>query len=221
MARQLKNDIKYSITLDEDQKEVKKDIFENQVVIVTGNAGSGKSLACSQAALDLFFKKEVSKILVTRANIETGRSLGFIPGTISEKINPYLEAFKDNIFKCYSDTREKKEKIEKMLELGIIDALPIAYIRGKTVDDILIVEESQNLSVIEVYSILSRLGKNGRIVFNGDFDQVDTRESYTGLHYLVDLQKAIPKIKFHKLKNNHRSDLVGEIIKFHHSRKNH
>lgn len=218
MAKQFKSDIKYSITLDDEQKNVKKSIFENQIVIVTGRAGSGKSLVCAQTALDLFFKKEVEKILVTRANVETGRSLGFLPGTLDEKFNPYLEAFKENLMTSYSDTKEKKEKLEQHIKNKDIDALPIAFIRGKTINDILIVEESQNLLVSDVSSIVSRLGKNGRIVFNGDFDQVDTKESYTGLHYLIDMANALEDIKVHKLKHNHRSDLVGKILDWEYSR---
>lgn len=219
MARQIKGDIKYSITLDEEQKLVKESIFNNQIVVVTGRAGSGKSLVTAQATLDLYFKKEVNKILVTRANVETGRSLGYLPGALNDKINPYLEAFKENLMQCYSDTKEKKEKLEKMLSDGTVDALPIAFIRGKTVNDVLAVEESQNLSVPEISSILSRLGKNGRIIFNGDFDQIDTRDSYTGLHYLMDMANSIPEIKVHKLKNNHRSDLVGKILDWESARR--
>lgn len=219
MAKQLKTDIKYSITLDESQKEVKADIWGSQIVIVTGRAGSGKSLVCANSALDLIFKKEVKKILVTRANVETGRSLGYLPGTMDDKMNPYLDAFKENLFKCYADTAEKKTKLENMIKNKDIDAMPVAYIRGKTVDDILIVEEAQNLSPHEISSIVSRLGKTGRIVFNGDFDQTDTHQSYTGLHYLMDMANAVNEIKVHKLKENHRSDLVGKILDWEHSRK--
>ena len=219
MAKQVRGEIKYSVTLDEDQKKVKADIFDNQIMVVTGRAGSGKSLVCAQAALDLFFKKEVSKILVTRANVETGRSLGFLPGSLDEKFNPYLEAFQENLMTCYSDTKEKKEKIENHVKNKDIDALPIAFIRGKTINDILIVEESQNLNISEVSSIVSRLGKHGRIIFNGDFDQVDTKEAYTGLHYLMDMAKGVQDIKVHKLKNNHRSDLVGKILDWEYTRR--
>ena len=219
MARRTKSEIKYAIQLDEYQKEVKANIYDNQIIIVTGRAGSGKSLVCANAALDLFFQKEVSKIYVTRANIETGRSLGYLPGTADEKFNPYLEAFKENLFKCYADTPDKKTKLENHIKNKDIDAMPVAFIRGKTIDDILIVEESQNMTPHEISSIVSRLGKNGKIVFNGDFDQIDTRDGYTGLHYLKDMSKDIQDIKFHNLKNNHRSDLVGKILDWEYSRK--
>lgn len=219
MAKRTKNDITYAFSLDEDQKLAKESIWNNQIVIVTGRAGSGKSLVCANAALDLIFQKEVSKIYVTRANIETGRSFGYLPGSIDEKFNPYLEAFIENLITCYANTPEKKEKIEGMIKNKLIDAMPVAFIRGKTINDILVVEETQNLSQHEVSSIVSRLGKNGRIIFNGDFDQCDTRESYTGLHHLMSMSDSIPEIKVHKLKNNHRSDLVGKILDWEYSRK--
>lgn len=225
MAKKTKTEIGYAITLDADQKLVKADIYNNQIVIVTGRAGSGKSLVCALTALDLFFQKEVEKINVTRANIETGRSLGYLPGSLDEKFNPYLEAFKENLFTGYANDNTKREKLEKHFRDKDIDAMPIAFIRGKTIDNILVVEEAQNLSVHEVSSIVSRLGKNGRIVFNGDFDQCDIRPNYetgervyTGLHYLNDMSKAISEIKWHNLKSNHRSDLVGKILDWEYSR---
>lgn len=218
MAR-TKQDIKFAMNLDEEQREVKRDIYENQIVVITGRAGSGKSAVCSMTALDLFFQKEISKIYITRANVETGRSLGLLPGLISDKINPYLEAFKENLFKCYADTPDKKRKLEEHIKNNDIDAMPVAFIRGKTIDDLLVVEETQNLTKHEVSSIVSRLGKTGKIVFNGDFDQCDIKESQTGLHYLKEMSKAIPEIKWHNLKNNHRSDLVGKILDWEYSHR--
>ena len=89
----LKSDIKYAITLNDEQKEAKRLVLENQVVIITGRAGCGKSLVSAQCALDFLFKKECDKILVTRAAVEVGQSLGFLPGSLNEKFYPYLEAF--------------------------------------------------------------------------------------------------------------------------------
>lgn len=219
MAKQPKGDIKYVTVLDEDQKLVKESIWNDQIIVVTGRAGSGKSLVCAQSALDVFFKKVVNKIFVTRANVETGRSFGYLPGTLDEKINPYLDAFKENLFKCYADTPDKKLKLENHIKSKDIDALPIAFIRGKTIDDILIVEETQNLTPHEVSSIVSRLGKQGRIIFNGDFNQTDIQSSYTGLHYLMSMADGVKEIKVHKLKSNHRSDLVGKILDWEYANK--
>ena len=197
----------YGFNLDKDNLFILEDFT------VTHN--SGKSLVSIQSAIDLFFKKQISKVLVTRANVETGRSLGYLPGSLDEKFDPYLEAFKENLYKCYSN----KEKIDGHYKSGDISSLPVAFIRGKTIDDILVVEETQNLSKHEVLSILTRLGKNGKIVFNGDFDQTDIQDTFTGLHYLKKLSNVISEIKWFNLKNNHRSDLVSKILDFEYSNK--
>lgn len=211
--RERKGEIKYLISLDEDQKEAKRLVIENQVTIITGAAGSGKSLVSAVIALDFLNKKQADKILVTRAAIETGHSLGFLPGGLSEKFDPYLEAFTENLFKC-SD----KVKIENILKEEKVKALPVQYIRGKTVDDILVVEESQNLSKHEMLAILTRLGKTGKIIINGDPAQRDTKESFTGLDYVIEMSKSIEEIKWIKLKGQHRSDLISKILDFENNR---
>jgi len=203
----LKNDIKYQITLNDEQKEAKRLIIENQIVIITGRAGCGKSLVSAQTALDFLFKKQFDKILVTRAAVEVGHSLGFLPGSLNEKFNPYLEAFQENLVKCYD-----KIRIEELIKDEKVQALPVQFIRGKTIDDVLVVEEAQNLTKAEMLAILTRLGKNGRIIINGDNEQKDIKDPYNGLSYVIELSKKIDEIKWVKLKHNHRSDLVGKIL---------
>jgi phosphate starvation-inducible PhoH-like protein len=203
----LKNEIKYAIQLNEEQKEAKRLIRENQIVVITGRAGCGKSLISAQVALDFLFKKEYDTVFVTRAAVEVGNSLGFLPGTLGDKFDPYLEAFQENLFKCYEKTR-----IEALLLEKKIIAYPVQFIRGKTVDNVLIVEEAQNLTKAEMLAVLTRLGKNGKIIINGDNEQQDTRETVNGLKYVIELSKKIEEIKWIKLKENHRSDLVGKIL---------
>lgn len=207
----LKNEIKYQIQLNEEQKEAKRLIIENQIVIITGRAGCGKSLVSAQCALDFLFKKQFERILITRAAVEVGHSLGFLPGSLNEKFNPYLEAFQENLVKCYD-----KVRIEELIKDEKVQALPVQFIRGKTIDDVLVVEEAQNLTKSEMLAILTRLGKNGRIIINGDLEQTDIRDSGdNGLRYAIELSKKIPdEIRYVKLKHNHRSDLVGKILDF-------
>lgn len=209
--RERKTDIKYNITLNTEQKEAKRLIIENQIVIITGQAGTGKSLISAQVALDFLFKKQIDNIYVTRAAIEVGKSLGFLPGGLGEKFNPYMEALIENLYKC-----KDKPTIDKIVEEGQIKALPIQYIRGKTVSDILICEESQNVTKGEILAILTRLGKTGKMIFNGDLQQCDVRSNgeINGLEYLIELSKKIPEIKWIKLKENHRSDLVEKILQY-------
>jgi phosphate starvation-inducible PhoH-like protein len=205
--RERKSEIKYNITLNEEQKLAKQLIIDNQIVIVTGRAGSGKSLICAQAALDFLMKKQCNHIYITRATIEVGGSLGFLPGDLEDKFNPYLEAFQENLEKCYD-----KVKIQELVKNKKIIAYPIQFIRGKTIDDVLVVEEAQNLTKAEMLAILTRLGKTGKIIINGDNEQKDIKESYTGLSYAIELSKKIEGIEWIKLKANHRSDLVGKIL---------
>lgn len=205
--RERKSDIKYNLSLNEEQKLAKQLIIDNQIVIVTGRAGSGKSLVCAQVALDFLMKKQCNHILVTRASVEVGTSLGFLPGDLKEKFDPYLEAFQENLIRCYD-----KVKIEELIKNQKIKALPVQFVRGKTVDDVLVVEEAQNLTKAEMLAILTRLGKTGKIIINGDNEQKDIKESYTGLSYVIELSKKIEGIEWIKLKANHRSDLVGKIL---------
>ena len=213
--RERKNDIKAvsAVELNVEQKDAKRLIVENQIVIVTGRAGSGKSLVCAQAALDFLKKKQIDCIYNTRAAIEVGKSLGFLPGALSEKFDPYMEALVENLMKCCSD----KSEIAKLIQDEKIKALPVQFIRGKTVDDILIVEEAQNLTKAEMLAILTRLGKTGKIVINGDNEQTDIKTpdgQMNGLTYAIELSKKIEEIKWVKLKENHRSDLIGKILDY-------
>ena len=205
--RERKSEIKYNVTLNEEQKLAKQLIIDNQIVIVTGRAGSGKSLVCAQAALDFLMKKQCNHIYITRATIEVGGSLGFLPGDLEDKFNPYLEAFQENLEKCYD-----KLKIQELVKNKRVLAYPIQFIRGKTIDDVLVVEEAQNLTKSEMLAILTRLGKTGKIIINGDNEQKDIKDSYTGLSYAIELSKKIEGIEWIKLKANHRSDLVGKIL---------
>lgn len=204
-----KNEIKFSVELNEEQKETKRLIRENQIVIITGRAGCGKSLVSAQAALDFLSQKMVDKVYVTRSMIEVGPSMGFLPGSHKDKFNPYMEAFVENLYKCLD-----RNKIDTLVNDGKVEAFPVQFIRGKTVDDILVVEEAQNLSKAQMLALLTRLGKTGKIVINGDNEQKDIRDEYNGLSYAIELSKKIEEIKWIKLKSNHRSDLVGKILDY-------
>lgn len=204
-----KNDIKFGVQLNDEQKEAKNLIRENQIVIITGRAGCGKSLVSAQAAMDFLSQKMIDEILVTRATIEVGNSLGLLPGSLDEKFNPYLEAFIENLEKLTD-----KKRIAELVQDKKIVAMPVQFIRGKTIDDVLVVEEAQNLTKAQMLAILTRLGKTGKIIINGDNEQKDIKDEFNGLSYAIELSKKIPEIKWIKLKENHRSDLVGKILEY-------
>jgi phosphate starvation-inducible PhoH-like protein len=124
-----------------------------------------------------------------------------------------MEALIENLTKCCAD----KNEVPKLIMDEKIKALPVQFIRGKTIDDILIVEEAQNFTKGEMLAILTRLGKNGKIVINGDNEQIDIKTStgeMNGLTYVIEMSKKINEIKWVKLKENHRSDLVGKILDY-------
>jgi phosphate starvation-inducible PhoH-like protein len=204
-----KGEVKYNVQLNEEQKEAKRLVLENQIVIITGRAGSGKSLVGAVTALDFLTTKQCNKILVTRSAIEVGRSLGYLPGNLDDKFNVYIEALIENLYKC-SD----KVKIDDFVKNDKIQGLPVQYIRGKTIDDVLLVEEAQNLTPREMEAIITRLGKTGKIIINGDSAQRDISENYTGLDFVIELSKSIEGIEHIKLKENHRSGLVGKILDY-------
>lgn len=208
--RERKNEIKYKISLNDEQKEAKRMIREHQIVVITGRAGCGKSLVSAVAALDFLNKKECDKIYVTRATVEVGHSLGFLPGNLDEKFNPYIEALSDNLNKCQDPL-----KTNQLINDGRIIGSTIQFIRGKTIDDVLIVEEAQNMTKHQMLAILTRLGKTGKIIINGDNEQKDIKDEYNGLSYAIDLAKKFSnEMKWIKLKHNHRSDLVGKILDY-------
>jgi len=216
--RERKGEIKYNIQLDDEQKEAKRLMREHQIVLVTGRAGSGKSLVGAQTALDYLNKKEIDQILVTRATVEVGDSLGFLPGGVDDKLNPYLEAFVDNLNECMDPL-----KIKQYIEDKKIKGCTIQFIRGKTIKDILIVEEAQNITKHQMLALLLRLGKTGKIFINGDNAQMDINPhgEVNGLSYVIELSKRFPDlIKHVKLKGNHRSDLVGLILDYEYSKTN-
>jgi phosphate starvation-inducible PhoH-like protein len=204
-----KQEIKYNVDLNEEQRVARNLIRDSQIVIITGRAGSGKSLVSAQCALDYLLKKEADTVYVTRAMVEVGTSMGFLPGDRDEKLNPYLEAFIENLEKCIA-----KERVSQLIKERSVIGFPVQFVRGKTIDDILVVEEAQNLTKGEMLALLTRLGKTGKIIINGDNEQKDTKHTYTGLDYAIELSKALPGIEYIKLKENHRSDLVGAILDY-------
>lgn len=228
MAKERKNDIKFNVQLDDGQKEVKGSIYSSEIVVVTGAAGSGKTLAVANTLLDLIFKGELDRVYITRPAVVVGEDLGFLPGNLSHKISPFLEPFLDNFYKCYDENKvnkhlthlrdgeENTDKNSNRKSVAKIEGMAIQFIRGKTISgkQMLVVDESQNTTPAQMVAILSRLGKGGKIVIIGDPQQKDTRETYTGLDLAIDLAKNIEEIKLHKLTSNHRSPLIDKIHEY-------
>lgn len=204
-----KNEISYNVQLDEEQKKGKAVILQYPITLITGQAGSGKSLVALQTGLD-FVNKKMGKMILTRALVEVGdESMGYLPGDAKEKLSPYLEAAMENLEKCMN-----KDEILKLVAADKIIAGPVNFMRGKTVEDVLIVEEGQNLTIGQMLAVLTRTGKNGKIIITGDLAQKDRRKerAYGALDLAIDLAKDLPHhIGWVKLNGQHRHDVVTEI----------
>lgn len=207
--RKPKNPIKFKINLNEEQKEAKQLILDNPVMLLKGMAGSGKTLVACQVALDLVFKKEVEKIIITRPTVAK-EEIGFLPGDLKEKMDPWLAPIYANLYMLYD-----KDKIDKMVSDGTIEIVPFAFMRGRTFPNaFVIVDECQNITHSQTEMILGRLGKGGKMVFCGDITQTDLKSKKdSGIGFFTRLEENIKGVKIFTLKTNHRHEIVEPILK--------
>jgi phosphate starvation-inducible protein PhoH and related proteins len=141
LKRKPKGPIKFNIQLNNEQKQSKDIILDNPITVLRGQAGSGKTLVACQVALDMLFKRDVEKIVITRPTVSK-EEIGFLPGNMKDKLDPWLAPIYANLYMLYN-----KDKINKLLEEGIIEILPFAFMRGRTlVDTFVIVDEAQNVT---------------------------------------------------------------------------
>lgn len=155
------------------QEQYLSAIKQNEVIFGVGSAGTGKTFVAASYAAGELFHRRINKIILTRPNIETGRGLGFLPGELEEKYAPYLEPF-DNVFQRSLG----KGFYEYALKNKDIEPRPIGFMRGATFDNaIVLVDEAQNLTKTELKMLLSRIGKNCKVILSGDPDQRDLTNS--------------------------------------------
>lgn len=206
--RKPKGPIRFQLQLNDEQKEAKALILDNPVTILKGMAGSGKTLVATQVALDLLFRKEVEKVIITRPTVSK-EDIGFLPGDIREKMDPWLAPIYHNLYALYN-----KEKIDKEIELGNIEIVPFAFMRGRTfVKSFVIVDEAQNVTHGQMEAVLGRLGKGSRVVVCGDLAQIDLKKrSDTGFSFLSRIEEAVPGFKIFTLERNHRHEIVTPIL---------
>ena len=204
-----KGPIKFKIELNSEQKEAKQIILDNPVTLIKGMAGSGKTLLACQIALDLVFKKEMDKIIITRPTVSK-EEIGFLPGDLKEKMDPWLAPIYSNLYLLYD-----KEKIDKMVAEGQIEIVPFAFMRGRTFPkSFVIVDECQNITHSQTEMMLGRLGKGGKITFCGDISQVDLKSKRdSGINFFDILAAKVKGVRIISLKKNHRHEIVEEILK--------
>ena len=203
-----KGPIKFQVQLNEEQKVAKEKILNNAITILSGKAGSGKTMLACQVGLDLLFKKVVNKIVITRPTVSK-EEIGFLPGDLREKMEPWMQPVYANFYQLYN-----KEKIDKILEDGTVEIVPLAFMRGRTfLDTFIIVDEAQNCTNEQMEMITSRLGLRSRMVVCGDTQQVDLKyKGDSGFKFLVSTAKKIKDMDSHTLLTNHRHPVVDGLL---------
>jgi len=208
--RKPKNPIKFQVTLNEEQKETKAAILNNKITVVKGQAGSGKSLVAAQVALDLLFRREVEKIILTRPAVTSGEEIGYLPGDKDAKLAPYTAAIYDNMYRLYS-----KEKIDKEITEGRIEVIPLAFMRGRNLtNSCVVVDEAQNITHRQMELLLGRICIGTKMIVCGDVSQIDLKDrKMSGFQFLCTNFKEVPGFEVITLKKNHRDPIVEDILK--------
>jgi phosphate starvation-inducible PhoH-like protein len=203
-----KGPIKFQIQLNEEQKVAKERILNNAITILSGKAGSGKTLLACQIALDLLFKKSIQKIIITRPTVSK-EEIGFLPGDLREKMEPWMQPIYANFYQLYN-----KEKIDEILEKGLVEIVPVAFMRGRTfLDAFVIVDEAQNCTHEQMEMITSRLGIRSKMVVCGDTQQVDLKsKGESGFKFLLSAAKRIKDMDSMTLLTNHRHLVVDALL---------
>jgi len=204
-----KGNVKFNITLSEEQKLAKATIIRHAFNFIVGQAGSGKTLLAVQIALDMFFKREYNKIIITRPTIATEDN-GFLPGDEKEKMEPWLVPIMSNMRKVYN----KPDKIQKMVDEEDVELVSLGHFRGRTFENaVVIIDEFQNLTRAQFRMALGRLGKNSMMIFCGDNQQIDLKDpNYSAIHEVSKIKDSVYVYKV-ILEDNHRHKAIDDVLK--------
>lgn len=207
--RKPKNPVKFRMELNEEQKNAKAIIYDNPIVLLKGFAGSGKTVTACQVALDMFFKRQVEKIVVTRPTVSK-EDIGFLPGDMKDKMDPWLAPIYANLHTLYG-----REAIDKMVQEGDIEIVPFAFMRGRTfINTFVLVDECQNITHTQTEMMIGRLGKGSKMVFCGDLAQIDLKsKKESGISFFLRLEENVSGVKVITLKTNHRHEIVEPVLK--------
>ena len=208
----IKTPKKSVIPRSEKQKNYVRALKEKDIVISAGPAGTGKTFLAVAVALSMLLEKKIERIILSRPAVEAGERLGFLPGDMKEKVDPYLRPLYDSLYDLLDF-----EKIQKKIEIGDIEIAPLAFMRGRTLkNSFAILDEAQNATDTQIKMFLTRIGENSKIVINGDPSQIDLpNKSYSGLvrsKKILGHLKEISTIDFDHL-DVVRHPLVSKIVK--------
>ena len=208
----IKTPKKSVIPRSEKQKKYVRALKESEIIISTGPAGTGKTFLAVAVALTMLLDKKIERIILSRPAVEAGERLGFLPGDMREKVDPYLRPLYDSLYDLLDF-----EKIQKRIEIGDIEIAPLAFMRGRTLkNSFAILDEAQNATDTQIKMFLTRIGENSKIVVNGDPSQIDLpNKSSSGLNRskkLLGHMKEISVVDFDHT-DVVRHPLVSKIVK--------
>ena len=194
------------------QKKYVKALRDSEIVLSTGPAGTGKTFLAVAVALSLLLEKKIERIILSRPAVEAGERLGFLPGDMRDKVDPYLRPLYDSLYDLLDF-----EKIQKKIEVGDIEIAPLAFMRGRTLkNSFAILDEAQNATDTQIKMFLTRIGENSKIVVNGDPSQIDLpNKSLSGLNHSKKLLGHLKEISVVDFDHNDvvRHPLVSKIVK--------
>ena len=208
----IKTPKKSVIPRSERQKDYVRALKESDIIISAGPAGTGKTFLAVAVALTMLLDKKIERIILSRPAVEAGERLGFLPGDMREKVDPYLRPLYDSLYDLLDF-----EKIQKRIEVGDIEIAPLAFMRGRTLkNSFAILDEAQNATNTQIKMFLTRIGENSKIVINGDPSQIDLpNKSLSGLHRSKKLLGHIKEISTVDFDHRDvvRHPLVSKIVK--------
>jgi phosphate starvation-inducible protein PhoH and related proteins len=213
----IKTPRKSVIARSERQSDYIKALKENDIVIAMGPAGTGKSFLAVSVAVTLLMEKKIERVILSRPAVEAGEKLGFLPGDMKEKVDPYLRPLYDALYELFG-----ADKIDKKIETGEIEIAPLAFMRGRTLKNCFaILDEAQNATETQIKMFLTRIGENSKLVVNGDPSQVDLiNKTHSGLIKSKNILKKLDEIKIIEFDYNDvvRHPLVSKIIRAYQSK---
>ena len=208
----IKTPRKSVIARSEKQSDYIKALKENDITMCLGPAGTGKSFLAVSVAVTLLMEKKIERVILSRPAVEAGEKLGFLPGDMKEKVDPYLRPLYDALYELFG-----ADKIDKKIETGEIEIAPLAFMRGRTLKNCFaILDEAQNATETQIKMFLTRIGENSKLVVNGDPTQVDLiNKNHSGLTKSKNILKNLNEIKIIEFNHNDvvRHPLVSKIIK--------
>jgi len=215
----IKTPKKSVIPRSEKQKEYVRALRKSDIVISAGPAGTGKTFLAVAVGLTLLLDKKIERIILSRPAVEAGERLGFLPGDMKEKVDPYLRPLYDSLYDLFDF-----EKIQKMIENGDIEIAPLAFMRGRTLkNSFAILDEAQNATDTQIKMFLTRIGENSKIVINGDPSQIDLpKKSMSGLSRSKNLLGHLNEISVVDFDHSDvvRHPLVSKIVKAYSDKEN-